>query len=318
MSLLTLAEIIIMAMASSMVVAAKDWIESTANYHTKKARNYDIKCFFSFLKEDVGEIPSYKELKRLHLEKWLDAQIEVGSASSTIQRRLANITSFLNILSRKEKSPSPAVGVMFSTEQSPPRWLSRSELEEFREALYLSGKTEEKRIRNIAIVETFLSTGLRVAELKKLRRKQLDTSKWALLNVWCKGRKIRDFYLNKTAKKALGEYLKLREEKLHNIKGRDGEFPLFVSIWNGETSFFGEKTLWRIVHSIGKDAGLDISPHNLRHTFIKNIERKYGIAIAQKAAGHSSTNMTLRYSQATEGEIKRAVNIMNIEGGKSE
>jgi site-specific recombinase XerD len=64
----------------------------------------------------------------------------------------------------------------------------------------------------------------------------------------------------------------------------------------------------RVVAEIGNQAGLQVHPHMLRHTFIYNVYKQCGsLTEAQLLARHSRIDQTARYAMPHKEDLERAV-----------
>ena len=55
-----------------------------------------------------------------------------------------------------------------------------------------------------------------------------------------------------------------------------------------------------------------LSPHMLRHTFLKRVADKHGVHIAQKMSGNSSISQIFRYTKPSQDEIDNISHNLNI------
>ena len=162
---------------------------------------------------------------------------------------------------------------------------------------------EETRLRNIAIFETLLSSGMRVTELVSVKREQVDKGQDEII-ILGKGKKERPVYLNAKAIIAIKNYLKTRKD--------DNEF-LFVThppkqlpnFNDKETSTCTQSTIELIIRKLGKKVGVEAYPHKFRRTAATKAVRK-GMPIeqVQKMLGHATLNTTQIYVNVSDSEVK--------------
>lgn len=162
------------------------------------------------------------------------------------------------------------------------------------------GHETEVRLRDIAIFETLLSTGMRVCELVSINREQVenDADEFVILG---KGKKERKVYLNARAKISIQNYLKHR---------KDTDECLFLSYDNfsksepRRMSIAGVETM---IRNCGKHCGTEAYPHKFRRTSATIAVRK-GMPIeqVQKMLGHASLNTTQIYVKVSDDEVKRS------------
>ena len=172
-------------------------------------------------------------------------------------------------------------------------------------------RLELARLRNIAIVETLRSTGLRVAELCNLRRKQLrqDKSAWVI----GKGGKEREVFFDNTAWRAIQTYVEARR-MLDGASGRpQGELPVFARHDKRAsnkvlkiTTTSVERLFVEIMAAAGlSDAG--ITPHSLRHYFATKVyQATHDLGVTQTILGHSSPVTTRIYAKLEDGALRAA------------
>lgn len=161
------------------------------------------------------------------------------------------------------------------------------------------------RFRDRAILELLFSTGLRVSELVNLNRDSL-TLKKDEFTVRGKGDKPRLVFLSPHAKKWIGEYQKLRKDKLK---------PLFINHTRAKKFKPGQDTsrrlttrsVERMVKKYAKLAGImkKVTPHTLRHSFATDLLMNGAdIRSVQSMLGHSSITTTQIYTHLTNQHLK--------------
>ena len=166
--------------------------------------------------------------------------------------------------------------------------------------------------RNISIMETLLSTGLRVGELVKVVRKDLDGQEHSL---WIRGKGDveRQVFFSEDAWDATQQYLKWREP-LDLARTRSvGNLPLYCRHDRGAgTRMLGltTQTVQGVIRRLALDARLEdrgITPHALRHYFGTRIyQTTRDLAVTQTAMGHSSPVTTRIYAKLNDRAVKEA------------
>ena len=159
--------------------------------------------------------------------------------------------------------------------------------------------------RDRAILETLFSTGLRVAELAALNRKQLEGAKGKSdfeLSIVGKGGHPRTVYFSARALAALR----------HSLADRtDEDEALFTSERGGaserESRRLSVRGIELVVEKYSKMAGIPFlaTPHTLRHSFATNLLNKgVDIRMVQEFLGHQNIATTQVYTHVTSKKLR--------------
>lgn len=158
-------------------------------------------------------------------------------------------------------------------------------------------------LRDEAIFELLLSSGMRIGELVKLNKNDLNMNDCSVI-VTGKGNKQREVFFNDLAKHKIESYLKTR---------MDDNPALFVST-HKPYNRFKISGIERQIRLIGKKAGVhDVHPHKFRRTFATRLLHK-GVPMdqIQKLLGHAQIETTQLYASSATDEveynIKRYIN----------
>jgi integrase/recombinase XerC len=154
--------------------------------------------------------------------------------------------------------------------------------------------------RDRAIVVLMLNTGLRLSEVAALRLDDVEIKPRSgkVIVRSGKGRKSRTVKLNKDARKALSAWLEVRPE----IEGEDA---IFIS---QKGSAMAARSIARRVKHIGRKAGVDLTPHMLRHSLGKNmVDSGTPLDRVAKALGHANLDTTKRYTLPSEADMQTAM-----------
>jgi len=156
-------------------------------------------------------------------------------------------------------------------------------------------KEHAKSARDLAIIDFLYSTGVRVGELVRLNKADIDFEKRECV-VLGKGNKQRKVYFDAITKIHLQTYLNDRKNECQ---------PLFCSLQepHGRLEVSGVEIALR---KIGKDAGIDnVHPHKFRRTLAtKAIDKGMPIEQVQRLLGHSQIDTTLEYAMVDDTNVK--------------
>jgi integrase/recombinase XerC len=167
---------------------------------------------------------------------------------------------------------------------------------------------ERASARDRAIVVLLLYTGLRLAELVALNLAdvRLSARKGLVVVRSGKGDAYREVPLNALVRQVLEEWLVDRKPK-----AVDGERALFVGRSGRRLS---KRSVDDVVRGVGKDAGVSLSAHVLRHTFLTRMVRQGSdLVLVAELAGHRRLETTRRYSLPSDLDRLLAVENLQID-----
>lgn len=154
-----------------------------------------------------------------------------------------------------------------------------------------------QELRDIAMIDLLASTGMRVGELVKMNREDIDFHERQCV-VFGKGNKEREVYFNARTKIHLKKYLDERT---------DDNPALFVSLAKPHTRLTISGVEVRL-RNLGKRASLyKVHPHKFRRTLATMaIDKGMPIEQVQKLLGHVKIDTTLHYAMVNQANVKMA------------
>ena len=216
---------------------------------------------------------------------------------------MVTIRAFLRHLGRQGITTVSAEQIeLGKTRDRSIKFLTQEQLER----LLLAPKVNEIRgLRNKAILEMLYSTGLRVSELVKLNKENIN-----LINrefgVMGKGGKVRVVFLSTRATSHIQKYLRERKD---NYK------PLFIRhsgkinpTVDDEKMRLTVRSIERFIDRYAKMVGIPmrIGPHTLRHSFATDLLRSGAdLRSVQELLGHSNIATTQIYTHVTNPQLKK-------------
>ncbi len=178
------------------------------------------------------------------------------------------------------------------------------------------------RLRDIAMIDALLSSGMRVSELVRLRRGNLLHEVRGATVRYSKGKKDREVLFSDGAWDSIQTYLSARADGASR-----GEAPRAVAqiraladlpVFARHDRRAGDQVLplttrgvQQIFMQLSARAGIiekfQLTPHTLRHFFATEFLSETGnLALTQYALGHSSPNTTRIYAQTKREDYRRA------------
>ena len=161
-----------------------------------------------------------------------------------------------------------------------------------------SGKKLGKR--DLAMLELFYASGLRLSEMCSARLEFLDLEDH-FLRITGKGNKTRIVPVGEKALAALKRYL---ASERPNLVTRKTSSYVFLSIRGGPLS---PDRVRQIVKERAKQAGIDqnIYPHLLRHSFATHLlENGADLRVIQELLGHADISTTQIYTHVDQKHLK--------------
>ncbi len=175
-----------------------------------------------------------------------------------------------------------------------PEFLTEGEVTKLIESAFAKNESDERGLRDRAILETFYSTGIRISELVGLDIEDIDFI-GGIIKVMGKGRKERLVPIGDTAMLAIREYLEKRK-----IDAR----ALFLNKSKARISARGVRDIVeKYIHLAGIREG--VSPHTLRHSFATHLlNRGADLRTVQELLGHANLSTTQIYTHLTTEKLK--------------
>jgi site-specific recombinase XerD len=246
---------------------------------TVVAYGKDIDQLISFLEELKKN--NIHEVTQGDIEAFLARMSDKGYTPKSISRKINSTRTFYRFLKVNEYvTDDPSLLVAHPTYQlAAPRILNPTEYRALRDAA-------RNDLRMYSVIELLLQTGIRIGELASLRLS--DVQKDTLHIAPFEKHEERTIPLNKRAKEALDNYLKIRPESKndHIFITKSGKPFLIRNIRTAVERYFRLAEI--------KDAKVN----DLRHTFVAH-HLKHGVSLVMlsKVLGHKRLSTTERYLQ---------------------
>lgn len=150
-------------------------------------------------------------------------------------------------------------------------------------------------VRELAIIELLISTGMRIGELVNLNIEDINFEDRSCI-VLGKGNKQREVYFDARTKIHLQQYLNLR---------KDNEEALFIS----KIKPYHRITISAvesIIRNMGKNLNIKkVHPHKFRRTMATMaIDKGMPIEQVQKLLGHTKIDTTMHYAMVNQANVK--------------
>ena len=261
----------------------------TRNYSPHTIENYgrDLRLFFAPLQKALRAV-SWRDI-----EHFIQQQHQAQLAATTINRRLHALKHFFDylVMERQTLVTNPVKPSHLLRQGRPlPKKLSQDQVR----LLF----TQITNPLDHALYLLILRCGLRVSEVARLRRSDLDWEQQSLRIDQGKGRKDRVVYVSADALAALRTCLAVRPAAV----------PEEVVFWNQKRPHraLSSKGMQKKMERYAKAAGIKASCHSLRHTFASNLlEEGAEVISIKELLGHASMESSERYAKLSNQRVKQ-------------
>jgi len=273
-------------------------VEKGLSANTIEAYSRDAGRYLTFLEAQGCLSPD--QINPIHIASFLASLKESGLCPRSRARALSCVRMFHRFLETegfREGNPASLIDAPRTVDKLP-KVLSFREVEAL-----LAAPSEEVAVdlRDRAMLELLYATGLRVSELVRLKKREVNLDAGFLL-AFGKGAKERLVPIGESASAFLQKYLMMVRGGLD--KAVDNEY-LFLSRLGEPMT---RQAFWNIIKKRAAQAGIrqDISPHTLRHSFATHLlENGADLRSVQIMLGHADLSSTQIYTHITRERLKR-------------
>ena len=284
--------------------------------HTVKAYRRDLEGFAGFCDRFYGAGWRWAQVDRLGVRGFLGEQDRRGLSKRSAARALSALRSFYRYLQVHHGIANAVVKAARTPklEKRLPSFFRREEMDAlFRhaEARVEAAGDDLVALRDLAMLELFYSSGLRLSELAGLDLKTLDLLS-DQVKVRGKGRKERIVPVGTKASQALRRYLLAREP----VARRPGADRSAVFL-NRNGRRLGVGTIQKRMHQLfDSAAGGGRRVHSLRHSFATHLmDAGADLRAVQELLGHASLSTTQIYTHTSVERLKQVYRQAHPRGG---
>jgi integrase/recombinase XerC len=287
--------------------------ERGASVYTQRNYAQALAQFEAWHREERQRPPEWAALQRDDFRGYLRFLGRHHLGRAAIQLRFSALRTFYKFLIRNGVvAGSPIKNLALpKLEKRLPKFLTAQQMVELLAAPLKPLETKRKRgagrptsavacYRDVAILETIYSCGLRISELCGLNAQDVDRGE-RMVRVRGKGKKERLVPIGEPALQAIENYWSLLEP------APAGNAPVFLSE-NGRAGL-GVRILQQRLKQHLAAAGLDpqLTPHKLRHSYATHLlDAGADLRSVQELLGHAHLATTQVYTHLTTERLKRA------------
>lgn len=247
---------------------------------------YQYRRSVQLLSDKLGK--NFTDMGVYDIRYYLGCEKSRGISNVSLENTRANLSAFFQWLVNEELiNKNPMITIK-------PIKCSKEIKLPFSDIEIDTMKNSCKTLRERALIELLLTSGIRVEELSHIKISDIDFDKLSVHVTHGKGNKERITYITSVSAQHIKTYIKHR--------GIDGEYL-----------FYGQKCtpllpggIRIILKTLEKRAGItNVHPHRFRRTFATKLaDRGMDIQNIQKLLGHSNLDTTLRYVHVSDSNVQ--------------
>ena len=275
-------------------------------------KNLSPKTIYAYM-GDLNQFSSFKfNLKNFDVCSYINyLKQELKLQDSSIKRKIVTLQNFFDYLENQKiinRSPFVKFKFKFKQEKKLPKTLSINEISRLlncfnNESIGLSTFKQKLFIRNSALIDLLVSTGIRIGEAANITLNDIISNERTIL-IHGKGRKQRLIYIssNITWERI---YKLIKEQKKSNLN------YLFTNPKGKPLTIYSIENIYKKYATQAK-INLNSTPHFLRHTFATNLlANGADLRSVQEILGHASVATTQIYTEVTTNRKKQVLKKFN-------
>ncbi len=280
--------------------------------NTISAYTRDLGEFSTYLAATKGTASwDWNDLGRAEIRGFMAHSTRRGLAKRSIARSLSAVRSFYRWMHRDERvdvNPARTVGSP-RLPRTLPSYLDKQQAE----VLVQHAGTRAQSgtfydVRNLAMLELFYSSGLRLSELRGIDLGDMDLVSQQV-KVRGKGRKERIVPLGDHAQRALRNYLVVRDRQLQQLGGiKAGRVARGAVFLSDRGTRLSPRAIQHAIKNLlsAVDEGAGLSTHSLRHSFATHlVDAGADLRAVQELLGHASISTTQIYTHTSVDRLKK-------------
>jgi integrase/recombinase XerC len=266
--------------------------EKRTSSHTVVAYKKDLDQFVSYCTDVVG-VFDFKTVDAIIVRSWVVHLMELNYTPRSVSRKISTIKAFFRFLMKNEIAENnPAMNITLpKIRKKLPNYVEENNLHQLFDNGYF---TEDfKGVRDKLIILLLYGTGIRLAELLKLKERDFDMNGF-LIKVTGKRQKERVIPYPRSINLLLQQYIEYRNREIGNSpdallvteKGK----PVYLKlVYRVVTRYLA------LVTSLEKK-----SPHVLRHSYATHLlNRGADLNAVKELLGHANLSATEIYTHTT-------------------
>jgi len=269
--------------------------------HTVTAYEKDLDQFIQFGNDMVGDF-CFVEADHHLIRQWIISLMDNGVKVVSVRRKISTLRSLYKFLLREGLMKKNPVNLVMTpkTGKKLPQFVQEKDMNRLLDTSFFG--EDFTGLRDKAVLSLFYGTGMRLAELKGIKKADLQIGE-GVVKVIGKRNKERLIPYPLEIREDLSRYIKIRSELFG-----DSNSYLFVTD-KGEQVY--DKLLYRIVRKyLSLVTTMEKrSPHVLRHSYATHLlNRGADLNAIKELLGHASLAATQVYTHTSFEKLKKIYN----------
>lgn len=262
----------------------------------------NIRYFIQYYVESYSEEFNPENVIMMDLQDYRNYLLNVKrQKASTINNKIAALKEYFFFLQSNgiiKNNPAENIKKIRVNKPTAPKSFSNSDFKKIKRYVY-----KNQNEMWISIFELLSKTGIRVSELINIRLTDINMGdRSGNLRVIGKNQKERNVPLNVDARKAIADYLKVRDEK-----SISSDYLLLSE----RKAPFTRSGIFKILKRWENDTNIKIHPHMFRHHFaiqlLNNPNANADINTVQYLLGHESIESSAIYLKVRQEDLEKSI-----------
>lgn len=285
-----------------------------ASIYTLRNYRHSLIEFYDWSLKERSSAPNWQTLQRDDFRSYVRFLGRKKLSRAATQLRFSSFRTFYKFLIQHgvvQNTPIKNIALP-KLEKRLPKFMTQQQMIDLLDAPLKRFAAEQKKkkktpvhpspyLRDVAILETIYSCGLRISELCGLKVENIDSNE-QLVRVFGKGKKERVIPIGETALKAINAYWNSLTFPV------DANSPVFFTDAEKRHPIYPRLLQLRLKNYL-EDAQLDpgLTPHKLRHSYATHLlDAGADLRSVQELLGHAHLVTTQIYTHVSTERLKRA------------
>lgn len=261
-----------------------------------------IQAYGRDLKNFAPKTPSASKTRVEHVQTYLRNLAKNGVSPRTQARHFTSLRVFFKFLEEEGHiSQNPTLNIKSpKIPASLPKALSGEDVQKIFNVLD-DKKPQEHMLKTMLLL--LYATGMRVGEMTSLKVGDATTAaEEGFLQITGKGGKTRLVPVGQNMADRLENYISTQRPQLNTNGG------VFLFPAPRKNKSVTREYVYRKLHNAGVQAGVNVSPHTLRHTFATHLlENGADLPAVQAMLGHASLATTQIYTKIADNHLQKVL-----------